>query len=127
MALTFRNKHCKLLFVNTVREIFENLTWLTFENRVKYHTGILVYKTLNNQCPIYMKELITFAKNEKYFLRSSSKKDLEHIRARTQHLKHSFSYHSRLVWNALPDSIRSAPTLNTFKSRYRQHLLKKQT
>ena len=76
--------------------IFDELKWLTFENRVKYHTGILVYKTLNNQCPAYMKDIISFSRNENYSLRSSSKKDIACFRYNTQYKKRSFAIQSRL-------------------------------
>ena len=107
-------------------EIFERLKWLTFENRINYHTGILVFKTLNNQCPEYMKDIISFSNNEVYNLRSSVKKDVAHIRFKTQHMKHSFSYHSRLFWNSLPKEIRSALTVQSFKSKSKKYLFNTQ-
>ena len=35
------------------------------------------------------------------------------------------SYHGVQVWNRIPSEIRSAPSLNTFKGRYKEHLLDK--
>jgi len=34
--------------------LFKQLKWLNFSDRCKYHTSILVYKTLNNMAPSYV-------------------------------------------------------------------------
>ena len=73
-----------------------------------------------------MSEMVTFAMNDKYNLGSSSKKDIAHVKFRTQHLKNSFAYHSRLIWNALPEHVRSALTVNTFKLRCTKHYFEEQ-
>ena len=108
-------------------EIFERLKWLTFENRIKYHAGILVFKILNNQSPEYMKDLISFSNNDNYNLRSSSKKDIAQIRFKTQYMKRSFGYFSRSFWNTLPTEIRSALTVQSFKSNSKKYLLNTQS
>ena len=37
--------------------LFSTLGWLTFPDRVKYHTGIMVYKALHKQTPSYTDEI----------------------------------------------------------------------
>ena len=47
--------------------LFKQLKWLSFSDRCKYHTSILVHKTLNNMAPSYMTDIISFSKNDKLF------------------------------------------------------------
>ena len=42
--------------------LFKQLKWLSFNDRCKYHTSILVYKTLNNMAPLYMTDIMGFLK-----------------------------------------------------------------
>jgi hypothetical protein len=107
--------------------IFDDLKWLTFENRVNYHICILVYKTLHNQCPVYMKDIISFSRNENYSLRSSSRNDIASFKYNTQYMKRSFANQSRLFWNTLPENIRSASSIKSFKTKCKQYLLQNQT
>lgn len=75
--------------------IFEKLKCLPFNDRCKYHTAVLVYKTLNGMAPSYMTELIILSNNETYNLRSISRKHicLSSI-PRTNYLKDTFHYYS---------------------------------
>ena len=71
-----------------------------------------------------MAELLNFASNEHYSLRSVSKHDLCLKKIpRTNYFKDSFSYYSMKVWNEIPDDIRNAKRLTTFKCKYKLHLL----
>ena len=37
-------------------EVFKRLNWLPVDEAVKFHTPILMYKSVNNQAPIYLCE-----------------------------------------------------------------------
>ena len=41
---------------------FKQPKWLTFTDRCKYHTALLVYKTLNHMAPSYMSDIIAVSK-----------------------------------------------------------------
>ena len=97
-------------------ELFKNLEWLTFENRCKYQTAVLVYKSLHDLTPIYIRELVKVSKNEHYNLRSSARQDIAHIRYKTQYKKQSFAFHSINIWNFLPEHIRKLNSEKKFKS-----------
>ena len=88
------------------RELFKELEWLTFENRCKYQTAVLVYKSLNNLTPTYIRELVKVSTNENYNLRSAARHDISHIRYKTQYKKQSFAFYSINVWNFIPEHIR---------------------
>ena len=56
--------------------LYKELNWLSFSDRCKYHSAVLVYKTLNNMAPSYLSEILKFSQNEKYSLRSANRHDL---------------------------------------------------
>ena len=99
--------------------LFKELKWLPFQYRCKYYAALLVFKSINNQTPSYISDLLKFSTNDKYNLRSSTWKNLSQLTPRTNYLKDTFSYYSREVWNDIPLTIRSVKSINSFK-----HLLK---
>jgi len=52
--------------------LFNTLVWLTFDNILKYHTAVLVYKAFNNQAPKYISDLFVNVSSHTYSLRSST-------------------------------------------------------
>ena len=50
-------------------------------------------------------------------LRSSETNLLIIPRVKTKHGKAGFSYYATISWNKLPEDLRLAPTLSTFKTR----------
>ncbi len=55
-------------------------------------------------------------------LRSVGSSQLEIPRVHTKHGESAFSYYAARSWNQLPEEIRCAKTLATFKSRLKTHL-----
>ena len=105
--------------------LFKQLNWLSFSDRCKYHTSVLVYKVTNDIAPTYMSDILTFSKNQNHNLRSSMHNDLVLKRIpRTNYYKDSFSYFSMKVWNDIPVDIRLVTKIQTFKSKYKTYLLK---
>ena len=102
--------------------MFKTLNWLTFTNRCKYFTALLVHKSLHNLTPTYINELIPFSRNIRYELRSKSRLDIAHIKANTNYLKKTFGYSSMEVWNQLPVDIRLLSNRNTFKTNLKTFL-----
>ena len=108
------------------RVLFKEHEWLTFENRCKYQTAVLVYKSLHDLTPKYIRELVKISSNENYNLISSVRQDIAHIRYKTQYKKQSFAFHSIYVWNFLPEHIRKLNTETNFKSCCKKFLLQYQ-
>ena len=126
---TLQKRVAKIILKKPTRSssdgLLRELQWLTFTGRCKYHCATLVYKTRKCMAPCYITELLIFANNEHYSLRSASKHDLCLTKVpRTNYFKESFSYYSMKVWNDIPDDIRNANKLITFKLKYKTHLLK---
>jgi len=82
--------------------LFIQLKWLTFTDRCKYHTSLLVHITLNHMAPPYMSDIITVSTNNSYSLRSVLCNDLvlKH-KPKTKYIKDSFNYYSKTVWKEI--------------------------
>ena len=108
------------------KDLFTQLRWLSFGNRCNYHTALLIYKSLNNLTPKYIKDLISFSKNSSYNLRSATRHDITNSRDETSFKKNAFSYASMEVWNKIPTFIREAKTIQSFVKQFKNYLLNQQ-
>jgi len=95
--------------------------WLTFENRCIYHTAVLVYKSKAHLTK-YIEELLQFAFNKQYELKSSTKGDLKTKACRTTYMKNNFSHFSKTVWHKIPFHKRNLPTIYQFKNQLKKYL-----
>jgi hypothetical protein len=80
---------------------------------------------MNCLTPSYFTELLTFAKNEHYNLRSSENKDLFVVKPRTNYIKNTFAYKAMKIWNNLPTYIKCQDKLPAFKHALKGYLLAK--
>ena len=93
--------------------LLEELGWGTILARWKKKKAILMFKTLNNTTPEYLRNLF-IDRNTHYNLRNAGGK-LNFPCPRTDYLKRSFSYGGAQLWNNLPESIRTTKSLKNFK------------
>ena len=49
----------KVDYLTPSEEMFSKLQWLSFPKRIKYHTSLMVYKTMNGLAPEYLQNLFT--------------------------------------------------------------------
>ena len=108
-----------------ISPILASLHWLPVKSRIEFKILLLTYKALNGQAPLYLKELIV-----PYYptraLRSQNAGLLVVPRiSKTRMGGRAFSYQAPLLWNQLPDSVRGADTLSTFKNRLKTFLFDK--
>ena len=108
--------------------LFKTLKWLTFENRVKYHIGVLVYKSLNKKAPVYITNMFTVNSVNSYCLRSSTRGDIgSRLTApKTNYMLDTFSHNGKQLWNQLPTKIRNAKNVNCFKKLFKDYLFNRQ-
>ena len=101
------------------------LHWLPIRQRIDYKICILVFKCMHNAAPEYLTDLLHVSSSQRY-LRSStaSFKLIEHKTTHSTFADRSFSCYGPKVWNALPEEIRSAPSIDTFKKLLKQHLFR---
>jgi len=70
--------------------------------------------------PLYMTEIVSFSQNDHYSLRSVKHNDLVlKKKPNTQLFKDTFSYYSLSISNEIPCNIRNYPSIQSFKSLYR--------
>ena len=81
-------------FMTPSKEMFRELGWLTFTNRVEYHISIMVFKSLNGQAPEYLSSLLTkSSETNTRNLRSSEQEILKVPFARAAYYKKIFFCH----------------------------------
>ena len=112
-----------------VTPILKDLHWLPVKYRSIFKTVTLVYKFLLSGNPKY------FGPHVKHYCSSfrsrRSKPSNKYLQKPTynsivhkskKEFNNSFSYDAPNLWNNLPDNIRLAPTLTTFRSRLKTYL-----
>jgi hypothetical protein len=92
------------------------LHWLPISKRIDFKLATLTYKLLNSQQPTYLRSLINFDVPVRQ-LRSSALHKLQQPFVRTAIGERAFSTASPKVWNSLPLTIRSAPSVDSFKKQ----------
>ena len=101
------------------QELFFELRWMTFADRIDYKKAILVYKSLNNICPAYMCSKFTYSDiNQPHSLRSGENKELKVPKPNLEFFRKSLTYSGPVIWNKIPKSVRLADTLQSFKTLY---------
>ncbi len=101
--------------------VLRSLHWLPVTFRIDFKVLLLVYKSLNGLGPKYMSDMLTEYKPNRP-LRSLGSSQLEIPRVHTKQGESAFSYYAARSWNQLPEEIRCAKTLATFKSGLKTHL-----
>lgn len=100
-------------------ELFSELRWMTFSQRVVFQKAIMMFKIMNNQAPSYLlNNFILSSDVHTRILRSSSDFQLYTPRPNTEQFRKSFVYSGSCIWNGLPDYIKSATSVNHFKTLY---------
>ena len=94
--------------------MFKQLSWLSIPKRLMYNKAVFAYKALNNLTTAYISNLWRpISKTHSRSLRSTDYGLLSKPRSRSALFDRSFS-HSKNLWNALPQNIRTASSLNEF-------------
>ena len=111
-------------------KLFSKLEWLTFENRCKYHSGVMVYKALNNLTPIHISNMFTsLSSSSTRSLRSAINGNIAttYKIPRTNYLLHTFSSRGKDTWNSIPIHIKHKDSLRSFKISYKDYLFQVQS
>ncbi len=99
-----------------ITPVLRSLHWLPVTFRIDFKVLLLVYKSLNGLGPKYIADMVTQYKPNRP-LRSVGSSQLEIPRVHTKQGESAFSYFATCSWNQLPEEIRCAEILSTFKSR----------
>ena len=102
--------------------VLKELHWLPIKQRIVFKILLFTYKALKALAPQYISDFLVQYKPPRA-LRSFDKKLLQvpHFKLKTYGGR-SFSYIAPYLWNQLPDAIRQAPSVGTFKSNLKTYL-----
>ena len=103
--------------------MFKTLNWMPIANRIDFRTATMVYRSVNELAPAYMRDMFKFSKDvTTRQTRSTTRNDLHLPSGRHKDIyMKSFAYSGAQLWNKLKLTIRSKPSLDSFKSTYVKH------
>ena len=99
------------------KPLFEELGWIPFTEEIKIRKAVVCYNHVNENCPQYMNNLLRT--NSEFHNRTTRYSNFLiklPVIKRKKEGGRSFSVVAGQIWNALPISLRKAPSLKTFKS-----------
>ena len=100
-------------------ELFVELKWMTFPERVMYQKAILMYKIMHNLTPAYLTNMFTFSKEvHDRTLRSTADNLLYIPKPNIEHYRNSLAYSGSKIWNSIPNHLRNAVSLQQFRKGY---------
>ena len=107
------------------------LHWLPIKYRSIFKTAVLVYKFLHSGNPKYFEPFL-IPRHSAYNTRRSQSDgiflEVPHFASVFKSRKHfgrSFAYDAPIIWNDLPDEVRSANSLASFRSKLKSYLFGK--
>jgi hypothetical protein len=106
-----------------ISQHLKDLHWLPIPYRIDFKILLLVYKSLNDQGPQYLKELLVPYKPCRS-LRSATSNQLVEPRIHSLYGERAFSFMGPHLWNKLPSDIKSCNSINAFKKELKTHLFK---
>ena len=111
-----------------VTNTLKGLHWLPVKHRIIFKVNCITYKVLHTGLPVYLQNYVkpyTCSVNTR---RSSPSQKIltafpfSKVFKSRKHFNASFAFSAPLLWNNLPLSVRSAPSLATFRNRLKAHL-----
>ena len=105
-----------------ISPILSELHWLPVYQRSKFKILVFTYKILHDQAPLYLSELITRSVPTRVTRQASEVRLIEPRYGTEFYGSRAFSVAAPRLWNQLPNTIRTKPTLDSFKSALKTHL-----
>ena len=116
VTLTGKHEH--------ITPVFYNLHWLPVEQRIMYKLALLTYKALNGLAPKYISDLISIYVPRRNLRSANSKQLIQPIYNLRTYGFRAFSHAAPFLWNSLPQEVRFAPSVSSFKSKIKNYLFK---
>ena len=111
-----------------ITPLLRELHWLPICYRIEYKILLLTFKVLHGMAPDYLHRLVDVLPPSRYNLRRNHDHGvllISPIRTKKTLGDRSFSCAAPRLWNLLPSTIRSVPSLSIFKSRLKTFLFTK--
>ena len=102
----------------------EDLHWLPIKHRIEFKVLLLVYKSLHNKGPEYLKELLVPYAPPRCLRSASSNKLVEPRTKLKTYGDRAFSVAGPKLWNRLPSSIKDSSSVDSFKRALKTHMFK---
>ena len=99
---------------------FEKINWLPINDHFKQVISSMSFKFCNNTSPPYMNDVFKPAGQPSTTTRASLLKLNQPLR-RTNHGQNNISYIAPIMWNNLPNSLKTTDNLSTYKHRVKEH------
>ena len=104
-----------------ITPVLAALHWLPVRFRIDFKIALFVFKALHGQAPVYICNLLTPYKPDRR-LRSNSKALLEVPKSRlVTKGDRAFAVQAPRLWNSLPEHVRLANSLSSFKSHLKTY------
>ena len=108
-----------------ITPVLKSLHWLPVQFRIDFKVLLLVYKCLNGLGPSYLSDLLVPYVPSRS-LRSSGRALLDIPSAKFRKTKSqgssAFLFYGAHLWNGLPDTLRTAETIDSFKTGLKTYL-----
>jgi hypothetical protein len=100
------------------------LHWLPVNQRIEYKLCLTMHLIHTQQCPDYMRDLVTMTATSatRTGLRSASSLTYRKPRVQTKFGERAFSFSGPTIWNSLPAYLQATSNTNTFKRLLKTHL-----
>ena len=109
----------------SIKPALRELHWLPIESRIIFKLLLITFKIIHGLCPAYLSPLLQQYCPQRN-LRSSSKLLFTvPIVNSVTYGERAFSFSAPKLWNTLPNSVKNAPSLSTFKSALKTFLFRK--
>lgn len=102
-------------------ELFTELNWMKFPERVVYQKAILMFKTMHDLAPSYLKDIFRYTGEiHNRNLRSTSHNLLYIPKPKCELYRKSMAFSGSKIWNTIPETVKNANSVQQFKQRYLQ-------
>ena len=113
---------CNISKYDHVSPAIRDLHWLKIPERIIYKLCLLVYKCCNNLAPKYLSDLLPSRTSSRLLRSSHSVNIIGAYFKNSQYQCLSFSSVGPRAWNSLPTRVKTAQSLDSFKSLLKTHL-----
>ena len=116
------NRMRSLRMHDHVSSSMKNLHWLKIPERITYKLCLLMYKCQNNLAPRYLSNFLQSRPSSRLLQSSQSDNIYVTYFKNSQCQLSPFSSAGPRAWNSLPTAIKTAQSLDTFKTLLKTHL-----
>ena len=107
---------------DNITPVLRSLYWLPIQHRIKFKVLTIVFKIRNDLAPSYLCDLIEQYVPQRTLEIKSSKQTESSTHNSNLIMSCAFCVNGPRLWKALPSKVRSAASLNSFKSKLKTHL-----